>query len=1817
MSSLQSQLGSLRTQSTHQLDLRAQRVAHSRSIIFPPQEAASQTLYDLYQLCVRSFNNLCELDNRFRPFGHSIFSQESVAMDRSQMLRPEVRQLNATLEEFLSLLAPKIQLRDAQVALEWLIRRFRLHEDKDNAKFLVLSFLPYHETPIFSSIIHLFAQPDVPYSFLWEYIQAQTSLSGSALVRAAVRNQQIFMDFNNHVVQLTRKELHWPGLGSFWAGFATQSVHILLERYQSGRAGRQSADQGNFINKLTPIIYDVLNVADAPDLHLACYSMLIIIASKGLIPDETVDDLMLSVVRTFRSATEADIGMQCLVVLAEEKSDGKLSRQVAMSLNGLSDPPIYKRLLAIRDRIAVEKIAIALCHRELKNWKRGGPTKSSHNITGIIQTGLMGDKAVQNFIRDSLKLLRELHRMVSPTEASQRVQDCMTKLLVDWTRSPRLSRIILQAIDGGKVDPEDLPPDARLSLQRLQQNQTVEERIDSGSLEEHDAVPSTFVTSNALLSAPSSFRDVVVSESTFFTEMPQSYHGLLSGLAHAATLDGGINDICSQTPFQGIKETALMTFLIRAWSLSRTPPSLRANALKAMTGLLSTFRSSGWDPQLLIPYLLCALGDPERFVRQAASDCLLELRAFYSGKKSSLKGQRSPPSDDDWYEASEFKGHSLSFEDTKSFIKGSLLPHLQGCITDALYVDRIVELVLNGHSDRLHSSRKDETDLRSDVRASIATFLASHAMRSKLLPVQLKVISFLHNVGKSANSARAEYLIPAFNAWCDLYLKRATRIAKATLSLDEVNKGFLKTVTKKDEKTMSLISRLIQGRLPSNRQDLQPPAFDYIETEFANSEPPKILLDPLLEVATGEDDVNGSFNARRLARQTLNIIKFSKSTLASLLSNLPLAGPRDHEPSASKRRRTSKFESSQRSELTPEKVSQILSKYAMVLELVEASETYHPDLLAGLFHALAELLLVDARASSSLEYLLQTTTRILIKIVNRLRSRQDTDADRAAIQAVIRMDTLVDCVRESKSPSVQNNTLDLISSLAAWSPDLVLHNVMPIFTFMSSTTLRHGDDYSVGVVTRTLDTIVPPLAESRRREKKDVIIALSSILLSFTAAFEHVPPHRRLPLFEHLVKTLGPADCLFAVVAMLVDRYPTDTAANRTVGDLMRIFGAQVELQTFDKIFRLLIDLHAPKRTISEVVLTVKDKTKEQVQEVERNLLSAMKGLLDRKAFHERLQILIASGPEREADEVNEARKTYAHAIQAIIELCEPLKKTNPRALEVAKSCLASMYKVVPVEEMATTVSVQILTQNDEVRYIALSALYDELLQLKQVNQKATTALLDLMDDLCSLLQKTDTVELKKLAIVCIDKISEQFGKTNTAAVLAAAECLATDAALRYPNSSIRLNAMLFLASTVEVLRDEFVPLIAGAHRVLDQSFDIFEEEVGGSNFAALRDALFTLLDAVTRWLPGMLSPEHLDKALHVCRWSAAGEPMEDISGTRQQFCRSAAVYVEPEELFSALERNFDDAVRAGFEACKGHLEFIDTAIHAQKKKGIRQHRALIFALVRKGLDVRRLRHEESLHDEYTELRLEAIDSSIIEIAMTAIEKLNDEQFSPVFHSVIDWAAKGLPRDDTAGRTLRITSLFRFLERFMDRFGASVTHYASHWLPLARDMLQQTHPRTIADTTLLKSVLRTLMVSFAHDKQDFWQGPRRFDDVAEPLLDQVARCALGDPTITSLVVMTLRALVVAAYTRDQRTYINNMLLKLVKHESPKVRAAAIGCQIQLLDRVGDEWTSMLSQMLPVINEAQEDGDEEVERQTKRWIKELEKTMGESIAGMLQ
>lgn len=125
VTSLASQLAQIRAHSTNSLDLKAQKKAHSKSLLFNPHHAANQDFDTLFQICHEGWQELCRLDPRFLNFAGNLFSEQSKQEDRTQMTAAQNENLNNVLEDFMGLIGARLLLKPALKALEWLVRRFR------------------------------------------------------------------------------------------------------------------------------------------------------------------------------------------------------------------------------------------------------------------------------------------------------------------------------------------------------------------------------------------------------------------------------------------------------------------------------------------------------------------------------------------------------------------------------------------------------------------------------------------------------------------------------------------------------------------------------------------------------------------------------------------------------------------------------------------------------------------------------------------------------------------------------------------------------------------------------------------------------------------------------------------------------------------------------------------------------------------------------------------------------------------------------------------------------------------------------------------------------------------------------------------------------------------------------------------------------------------------------------------------------------------------------------------------------------------------------------------------------------------------------------------------------------------------------------------------------------------------------------------------------------------------------------------------------------------------------------------------------------
>ncbi len=289
-------------------------------------------------------------------------------------------------------------------------------------------------------------------------------------------------------------------------------------------------------------------------------------------------------------------------------------------------------------------------------------------------------------------------------------------------------------------------------------------------------------------------------------------------------------------------------------------------------------------------------------------------------------------------------------------------------------------------------------------------------------------------------------------------------------------------------------------------------------------------------------------------------------------------------------------------------------------------------------------------------------------------------------------------------------------------------------------------------------------------------------------------------------------------------------------------------------------------------------------------------------------------------------------------------------------------------------------------------------------------------------------------------------------------------------------------------------------------------------------------------------------------------------------------------------------------------------AIDKHPKNVVTKYSPLLSKIFQNAFDLRR-QWTVANNEQYDVDAMSEIETEVNEVAIKMIYKFNDATFRPIFSNLVEWASTGLPKKDKVGRVLRLQSIYGFMAVFFDNLKSIVTSYATYLVDNAVEVLEAVDPKDEVSKELWSRVLRTLTKCFQHDQDDFWQSPSHFGVVAPALCAQFVQAS--NLPLAQELIPAIVELAAAADSPEHHKELNSAILEHLKSGTNSVRLAAIKCEQSLTDRLGEEWLSMLPEMLPCISELQEDDDDVVERETHRWIVKIEGVLGESLDSMLQ
>ena len=640
------------------------------------------------------------------------------------------------------------------------------------------------------------------------------------------------------------------------------------------------------------------------------------------------------------------------------------------------------------------------------------------------------------------------------------------------------------------------------------------------------------------------------------------------------------------------------------------------------------------------------------------------------------------------------------------------------------------------------------------------------------------------------------------------------------------------------------------------------------------------------------------------AADLLKSVELNTAILLSFLDSLQPTAKMATEPSPNKRRRTSSSEGHRgiSTQATPELAS-ALKQVTFVLQLVEGSNPEkHPELLNALFNTLSELQHFRALVGSELGYLQNLVLRSLLAMVPAYKNSNELKIDRSGGHG----DLLVNCIQKTSSPAVQSSALLLVASLANVAPELILHSVMPIFTFMGNSVLRQSDDYSAHVINQTVKEVVPPLIKSLLKGKKDPVAGASELLLSFVTAYEHIPSHRRLGLFISLVETLDPNTFLFAVLAMLADKYGSADQVLLFSTELFNHFKVETQLHSLVSLLGLIADLFKPKPGLSSVILGTNEDGDRDAQKIALLQLNLLPHILSSR----KLAAQVSKLAERDDMEASKVRELYSTILEDLLRLADSLK-SHKNLHNRCGDALSKLLNLLSIGEFIKAVETLLDRPDPVLRRKVLRSVEVRIDQEGQGDANSRTALLAFLPQLTAIIRVSDDMLYKHIAVSCVDKISENYGKKDPEAVVAAATTIAGDKCLGQDDDRLRVMALLCLASLVDVLQDGVVPILPSA---IPKALGYMAESLKvDAPHTELHNAGYAFMTALAQHLPYMLSGSYLQQLLAVSSASAKADLNAEANNARLQCLSFLAKQVEAKAMFTALEQNWSAASGSGF----------------------------------------------------------------------------------------------------------------------------------------------------------------------------------------------------------------------------------------------------------------------------------------------------------------
>ncbi|GAV27194.1 hypothetical protein PMKS-000658 [Pichia membranifaciens] len=1757
------------------LDRKRRTKIHSVSFLHDPKFAATQDYESIYYDALDALQRLESLDRRFARFENSIFSETSIQIDRQVQSKEENDDLNKTIDAFLSLLSPYWNLAIAVRAVEWPLRRFQLNIY--NSEHLLLSTLAYFDQPVFPHVLYVISDLPKLFSWLVNFKKSGNNPSKNTLVKAFTE-VEFFNLYSKFLQDELRHKNHYRKLLVFYVSITISALATL------------SSTGSDKLKVFVPYALECVSsllASSNEESKISAYTILVVISAAVPLSREIV---LASVETVLLSAPQSakESSFNCALKLLQSVQD-----------HGLE--PLPKKIVDLLPEGLLSDISVPYLDF-LSTTKNSGKFICAYFRSLIINDVSISSAMLKNFESANIELSNQQFTLIAAeilkSVASKNSSNSYIDLLRYLIRKDQT--LFFDILKTKEIALTDL----EMMVQSTLVDQTTEASL--GTDDEIINIKTTDTTSvdENVIETYKKHQATVASFLSNDSEVGKSYE-LYEKLYLKSMLDNStasLLELCLVTP------SLTISFLLRV-ATSYCPLKARIQAITKLDEAIKNLDSDVFVGPIL-PVVITLLIDNVPQIRRRASELVLSLN-------DRVKKETSPKSillSDTLYGDKSSDVAVISPKDAKLLLE-TLEANIPNFIVDNIALFSCLETLL---------TNKKFGKLYLAFFTTHALYVNIPVIKMNLIKISVKSASnvkgaaapssLFRDILSSYVSNRDDWILKCFQTNCDSYAFESNIVS--LVSPKEKNDAAITFLENALASPYEQLSKLAQTRMIE--------IFSTLKFDFQIKIVSYILEEHLADNFVAYDPVD-----------VLESIKMSNEIFTELLKNSALntTTPQAQSNPPKRRRRSSQ---STRQALKDDEVSNMatshLKKVTMLLEVLDyfsKQYEFEPsfELLKLIFVVLDDLETLGKDGKLPILYAQETIASCLKNIIEKLKDMNVPIKDASSIRA----DVVVSAIRASDSPQVQNKLLLVIAALASLSPELVLHSVMPIFTFMGAHTIRQDDEFSGHVVEQTIICVVPALANAAQYGKIDEI---EFLLASFVSAFLHVPRHRRVRLFTTLARTLG-GDLSIHLILFLCGQQYVNAYMKHRMGDcsalvdfatvFLQVFSAKEELDATKRFLDLWkcipiepIEKDSPtfKELSSKVIFgpSIVSMSKSELYHWRKGLVSFIRhALTDSQGTNgvPKLRLKIASQILEDRN-TNELLSSFSETIKYLLGVIDMLSRNHEddEILNKIYKLLGDVLNLLPIQYYSQ--SVNEILKSPEVSLqtakslVTLTAFKFNLEHTD--NPYAHESITSLMPTILEKISSQADVELSQASLDTMATIFHRFGShIEPSSLIKFLGVISGKCGLLNDDSpELTISSINCITSIVVIVGVKMIGLFP---KIVPPIFKIFNKYVESKQESSklIQISIIVFFSTLVKKIPNFLTPNIKDILKTLFKAHAVSDSI------RSNVLDVVVEYIDSKILLSSLCSLWTFVSELNVTAVGLFIGTVENTVEKMNKATAISESTIFFRFLTNALEYRAI----STFDANTVGRVE---SMIHNCCIVYVMKLNDKSFRPLLAMIVRWAFDGEGTISNVGEVERLESFYKLFNKLQENLKAIVTNYFNYILDSTVSLLKRLASGDVVSISLRRLILISLTSSFKYDQTEYWQVGSRFDAISEALTSQLSN--IEDPIGKHLVKCLCALAQDISSSDDHNKRLNELIISHMRvigdvEPSAKEKYWSIKALTTIYKRVGEAWLSLLPQLVPIVAELLEDDDDDVQAAVREGLaKIMEELMGESLEHLL-